>query len=86
MLPVRSFYVALCEGDIEGLGVVHGHGRTRLVLYDRDYVAPLLHALLTPCEREELIRALQDAPETEAGARRAFRAVLPAPHVRKECS
>lgn len=79
MRPTSSYFVPLKKGDIIGLGVVHLTDHTRLVLYDEDYVAPLLHAVLTPSERATFIAALEavEPAQVTEPLRHSFRATRP---------
>lgn len=77
MKAVRSHFIDIKNGDIQGLGVVHLSDHTRLVIYDEDYVAPLVHVVLSEFERIALIHALTEGFSDALPDRRPFRAARP---------
>ena len=64
--PLRTDYVTFDDGDLDGIEVMHFEDRTRVAVFERGGVLPVLEALLTAADCQALCAALHRLPPCDA--------------------
>lgn len=64
--PLRTDYVTFDDGDLDGVEVMHFEDRTRVAVFERGGVLPVLEALLTAADCQALRAAFHRLPPSDA--------------------